>query len=603
MNFSCFEIFYNLRFYFLLLVPFLFFSSCKQPIEDKVEIYKTVFESTKGEETATYDETIAFYIRLAKEFPEINIQTIGETDSGLPLHMVTFNPDGDFNLENVRKEKAIMLINNGIHPGESDGIDATMLLYRDLAVKKLDAPKNTVLVTIPIYNVGGALNRYSTTRVNQNGPKEYGFRGNALNYDLNRDFIKMDTKNAATFTQIFHLTKPDVFIDNHVSNGADYQYTLTHLFTQHNKLGGELGEYLHQNFMPNIEKGLADSEWDITPYVNVFNRPPELGFDQFMDHPRYSTGYTTLWNTLGFMVETHMLKPYGKRVEGTYQIMKTTLSTVENEFEKIKELRTQSFEKNLELNEYYFNWQVDTTQTSILNFKGYEASLVPSEVTGLPRLQYDKSQPFVKEVEYRDYYFPKDTVSIPEAYIVRKGQQQVLDRLDLNNINYFPLEVDTLLQVETYRIIDYDTRERPYEGHYLHSNTQVQKSYQKIHFSAGDFIIPTRQEGLRYIMETLEPRGVDSFFNWNFFDTILQQKEGFSPYVFEDLALTILQKDSVLRNTFLLKKEAEPDFAENWYAQLDWIYQRSPYSESAFMQYPIYRISKNSAAAKLVSRE
>ena len=570
-------------------------------MEEKVEIYKTVFESTDGEETATYEETISFYIRLAKEFPEVNIQTIGETDSGFPLHMVTFNPDGDFNLENVRKEKAIMLINNGIHPGESDGIDATMMLYRDLAIEKLEAPKNTVLVTIPIYNIGGALNRNSTTRVNQNGPKEYGFRGNALNYDLNRDFVKMDTKNTGTFTQIFHLVKPDVFIDNHVSNGADYQYTLTHLFTQHNKLGGELGAFLNDDFMPNIEKGLLENEWDITPYVNVFNRPPDLGFSQFMDHQRYSTGYTTLWNTLGFMVETHMLKSYPKRVEGTYQIMKTTIDVIESDYKRIKELRAASFSKSMESQDYYFNWQVDTTQTSTLKFKGYEAEIIESEITGLPRLKYDKSQPFTKDVQFQNYFYPQDTISIPEAYIIKKGQQRVLDRLDLNNINYFLLEADTLLQVETYKIVDFETRKSPYEGHYLHYDTQVEKSVKKIQFSEGDVVVPTRQEGIRYLLETLEPQGIDSFFNWNFFDTILQQKEGFSPYVFEELALEILQKDSVLREAFISKKEAEPDFSENWYAQLDWIYQNSPYLESSYMRYPIYRIYKNSAAESLVN--
>ena len=334
--------------------------------------------------------------------------------------MVTFNPDGDFNLENVREKKAIILINNGIHPGESDGIDATMMLYRDLAIEKLKAPKNTVLVTIPVYNIGGALNRNSTTRVNQNGPKEYGFRGNALNYDLNRDFVKMDTKNAKTFTQIFHLVQPDVFIDNHVSNGADYQYTLTHLFTQHNKLGGELGQFLNQTMTPKIEANLSAKEWDITPYVNVFNRPPELGFTQFMDHPRYSTGYTTLWNTLGFMVETHMLKPYDKRVDGTYHIMTSTIDVVEEDYQAIKKLRTESFTKNLDQSAYYFNWKVDTTQTSLLQFKGYEVEVITSEVTGLNRLKYDKSKPFTKEVPYQNYFYPQDTVPIPEAYIIKK---------------------------------------------------------------------------------------------------------------------------------------------------------------------------------------
>ncbi|RIV47145.1 M14 family metallopeptidase [Flagellimonas pelagia] len=576
--------------------------SCETEKQDTVNSYPTFYEESGGKETATYQQTIDFYITLARDFPQINIHTIGKTDSGLPLHMVTFNPEGDFNFENIRKDKTIILINNGIHPGESDGIDATMMLYRDLATGKIPSPKKTVLVTIPIYNVGGSLNRNSTTRANQNGPLEYGFRGNALNYDLNRDFIKMDTKNAKTFADIFHLVKPDVFIDNHVSNGADYQYTLTHLFTQHNKLGGKMGEYLHDSFMPDIEKSLKDKEWDITPYVNVFNVPPELGFSQFMDHPRYSTGYTTLWSTLGLMVETHMLKPYDQRVEGTYVIMESLLDVVEKEHDTIKSLRKETLEKNLDLAEYYFNWAVDTTKSSTLQFKGFEADRPISEVTGLPRLKYDRSKPFTKETVYQDYFYPLDTVSVPDAYVIKQSWQRVIERLDANKIQYFKLDKDTTLTVETYKILDYDTRNSPYEGHYPHANTKVEKSTKEIHFRAGDYVIPTRQPGIRYLLETLEPHAVDSFFNWNFFDTVLQQKEGFSPYVFEDIALEMLQKDSILRLNFEAKKNLDPNFSNNWYAQLDWIFQRSKYLEDAYLAYPIYRIAKGSEASGILAK-
>ncbi len=574
--------------------------SCETITQDETSSYQTFYESSEEKETATYEETISFYIRLARDFPEINIHTIGETDSGYPLHMVTFNPDGEFNLDHVRKEKAVIFINNGIHPGESDGIDATMLLYRDLATNQIASPKHTVLVTIPIYNIGGALNRNSTTRVNQNGPQEYGFRGNSQNYDLNRDFIKMDTKNAKTFTEIFHLVKPDVFVDNHVSNGADYQYTLTHLFTQHNKLGGELGNYLHLKLMPNLEQSLAENNWDITPYVNVFNRPPEYGFNQFMDHPRYSTGYTTLWNTLGLMVETHMLKPYKKRVEGTYQLMHSLIQVVEKDYKNIKSLREKTLDANNNLSQYFFNWQIDTTKTSTLNFKGFEAEQVESVVTGQPRLKYDRNKPFTKQITYYNYYHALDTITVPEAYIIKQGWNKVMEKLDANNIQYSEIQQDTTLTVESYKIIDYETRDTPYEGHYPHFNAQVEKSVRNIRFRVGDFIIPAHQEGIRYLLETLEPQGADSFFNWNFFDTVLQQKEGFSPYVFEDLALKILQKDSVLRKTFLEKKEADVEFSEDWYAQLDWIFKRSEYLEDAYLNYPVYRIAKDSEAAAIL---
>ncbi len=576
----------------LKIVCILTFVSCETTVEDKTISFRTHFETTNGEETATYMQVIDFYIQLAKEFPEINIQTIGTTDSGNPLHMVTFNIDGDFNLKKIANTKTIILINNGIHPGESDGIDATMLLYRDLALGKINRPENTVLVTIPIYNVGGALNRNSSTRANQNGPKSYGFRGNTQNYDLNRDFIKADTKNAKTFSQIFHLTNPDIFIDNHVSNGADYQYTLTHLFTQHNKLGGALGDYLNSEMMPQLETSLAEMEWDITPYVNVFNEVPEKGFSQFMDYPRYSTGYTTLWNTLGMMVETHMLKPYKQRVEGTYHLMNKMIAIAEKDGGKIKELRKNASTRHLNWKHYPISWAIDTTKSSTLNFKGFEADTLISEVTNLRRLKYDRARPFIKEVNYQNYFIPTDSVEIPKAYIIKQGWDKIIARLELNEIEYSTLDQDSTLSVESYRIGNYKTQQRPYEGHYPHYDTKVSRSTKTIVFLEGDILVPSDQIGIRYILETLEPGAKDSFFNWNFFDVILQQKEGFSPYVFEDEALQMLNEDAELKEYFELKKQSDKAFAQNWYAQLDWLFKRSEHYEAAHLQYPIYRILK-----------
>lgn len=552
--------------------------------------FTTTFETSEGTQTGTYHEVITFWKALAKTYPEIHIQTVGKTDSGYPLHLVTLNPDSNFNFEDIRKHKRILLVNNGIHPGESDGIDATMLLYRDIVQGKIDMPKQTVLTTIPIYNIGGSLNRNTGTRANQNGPEAYGFRGNAQNYDLNRDFIKSDTKNARAFAELFHLVKPDVFIDNHVSNGADYQYTLTHLFTQHNKLGGKLGQYIHEEMQPKLEQKLSNNNWDITPYVNVFGRTPDEGFSQFMDYPRYSTGYTTLFNTLGMMVETHMLKPYKPRVEGTYELMKSMISLIDEDANKIKDLRANFALNMSQQNTYPLDWKIDTTQTSTLNFKGYEGAYIESEVTGAKRLKYDRSKPFTKEVMYQNYFTPSIEVEIPSAYIIPKGWHKVIDLLKLNDIEMTVLENDSTMTVESYRIADYKTRTRAYEGHYPHYNTNVTSTTQTLIFKKGDYLINTAQDGFRYLIETLEPQAPDSFFNWNFFDTILQQKEHFSPYVFEDTAKQLLESDAVLKAEFETKKAEDNSFKNNWYAQLNWIYQHSNHYEKAHMQYPVYRL-------------
>lgn len=566
-----------------VIIPFMFLSSCKNTHSNKN--FETVFERSHGKETPTYHEIIAYYENLANIFSEIKLETIGETDSGEPLHLIWYNSTGDFN----NNSNAKLLINNGIHPGESDGIDATMLLFRDLALGKISAPKNTTLTTIPIYNIGGCLNRNSTTRINQNGPKTYGFRGNARNFDLNRDFIKSDTKNTETFAKIFHSVNPDVFIDNHVSNGADYQYTLTHLFTQHNKLGGPLGDYLHQQLMPNLENDLQSKNTPITPYVNVWGTTPESGWSQFMDYPRYSTGYTTLFNTLGMMVETHMLKPYKQRVEQTYLLMHSMLTLIDNDYKNIKELRQQQFKLYNQANTYVLDWKIDSTKTTTLKFKGYEGNYINSKVTSGKRLFYNRQKPYTKDITYYNFVAPKNSITIPKGYMISKNWHKVINLLKMNNIELIQLKKDSIFTVESYKIDTYKTVTSPYEGHYMHYNTKVKTSTQKIRFNKGDYFISTSQPNIRYLLATLEPEAPDSFFNWNYFDTILQQKEHFSAYVFEDKAELILEKNQKLKALFEAKK-SDSAFAKNSYLQLDWIHKNSNHYETSHLQYPIYRI-------------
>ncbi|PVW16955.1 M14 family metallopeptidase [Marixanthomonas spongiae] len=565
--------------------------SCTSNNQNKDELKPTVFEKTKGTKTGTYTQVMDFYNTLAKQYRSIALYTMQQTDAGEPLSLVTFNPNRSFESEfNNREEKIVLLINNGIHPGEPDGIDASMLLMRDLAEGKIEAPKNTIISVIPIYNIGGALNRNSHSRTNQNGPKEYGFRGNARNYDLNRDFVKADTKNARAFTNLFRTVKPDVFIDNHVSNGADYQYTLTHLFTQHDKLGGELGTYVHQALMPQLEDSLHQKNWDITPYVNVFNRTPESGFSQFKDSPRYSTGYAALFNTIGMMVETHMLKPYKDRVKGTYELMKSMINIVDKDAELIQQLRNSNKMTYKAGTTYPVQWEVDSTKTSTLQFKGYEGHIIDSKLTGAKRLKYDRNKPYTKEITYYDYFKSKKSVTIPEYYIIPKGYWNVVDLLKQNKIELQQVKKDTIITAEVYKIESYETVKNPYEGHYLHYNTEVSRNTEKVRIQKGDYLAKTNQDGVRYLVETLEPTATDSFFNWNFFDTILQQKEGFSPYVWEDKAETFLNENPEIKKAFEAKKENDPSFAKNWYAQLDWIHKQSPYYEASHLRYPIVRV-------------
>lgn len=576
----------------LFLAFFIIFSSAISAQKTEKD-FTTVFEKSKGTETSTYQETIAFYKELATAYPEISIMEMGETDSGFPLHLVVFSASKEFDFNKIRlSKKNAILINNAIHPGESDGVDASMMLLRDLVQDKNQLKKleKIVIAVIPIYNIGGALNRNSQSRANQNGPKEYGFRGNAQNFDLNRDFIKADTKNAKAFAEIFHLVKPAVFIDNHVSNGADYQYAITHLFTQHNNLGNDLGNFIENEMRPDIEASLLKKEIIITPYVNVWGTTPEAGFSQFFDSPRYSTGYTTMFNTLGMMVETHMLKPYKQRVQETYSLLESVIDfTIEKDTE-IKKLRQNAVAKILAKKTYPISFELDKNTYSTLQFKGYEGSYIDSKVTNGKRLFYDRTKPYTKPVKYFNNYIASKEVQLPKAYILKQGWWKVLDRLKDNHIEYTVFKNDTTITVEEQHIKDYSTSSKPFEGHFIHSKTEVISETKKVLFNKGDIYIPTQQNGVRYIVETLEAEAADSFFNWNFFDTVLEQKEHYSAYIFEDIAEKLLLENPNLKDLLNQKMISDKDFAENPEAQLDFIYKNSPYYESAHLKLPVYKV-------------
>jgi hypothetical protein len=563
------------------------------PFSLQAQKLPTRFEQSGGTQTPTYAEAMDWWRALDKASDKISMQAAGPTDSGEPLHLLLYSPDGKSSISSIKKSgKPLLLINNAIHPGEPDGLDASILLLRELAFNPQFRKEvgDVAIAVIPFYNIGGALNRNTHSRANQQGPEAYGFRGNARNLDLNRDFIKLDSRNAHSFVQLFLELKPQLYVETHVSNGADYQYTMTFLPTQHNKLGGPLGKYLHQQLAPHLYAQMEQEGSPMTPYVNVWGKVPDEGWVSFIDHPRYSSGFAALHNTIGMMTETHMLKPYEQRVKATYQFLLIAAKATARDGKKLQQLQQEQQAFFAQQKEIPLHWVSDTSQHTTLNFKGYRGSMQTSEVSGLPRLRYDRTKPFEKPVKHYDTYKAAQPVQIARFYVVPQGWWPIVERLKANGVAMTAVKADTTLEGEVYRIADFKTLERPFEGHYLHHSVAVEPQKQQLQLRKGDFMVSTDQPARRFIVEVLEPAAPDSYFAWNFFDTILQQKEGFSDYVFEDVAAQLLKENPGLRKELEALKKKDAAFAQDAGAQLDWVYRRSPHYEEAHLRYPIYRI-------------
>jgi hypothetical protein len=553
--------------------------------------FVTRFETSKGAETPTYDEIVAWWQKLDAASEKVRMIPMGPTDSGYPLHLILVSNDGETNLEAIRAgKKTTILINNGIHPGEPDGIDASMLLVRDIVTGDYKIPDHIQLAFIPVYNIGGCLNRSANYRVDQNGPEEFGFRGNARNFDLNRDFIKNDSRNAQSFTEIFHALQPDVFVDNHVSNGADYQHVMTLLTTQHSKLGGVMGEYLNKVFEPALYAGMKKKGFDLIPYVNSFGDSPDNGWPEFWDSPRYGSGYGALWNCFSFVPEAHMLKPYDQRVKATYALMQTFIEFTGKNSAQIEQTRQQAMRATAQQKSFPLTWKNDRSRSQEFLYRGYEAGRKPSEVSGLPRLYYDRKKPYDKKIPLFNFYEPVRMVEAPEAYIIPQGWWPIIERLQRNKIIMREFESDTTVTVEVYRIEEYKSGARPYEGHHTNTGVKLSKQKQTFKFRKGDWYIPMNQAGNRFLIETLEPEAEDSYFTWNFFDPILGQKEGYSAYAFEDIAAEYLKSNRELQVKLEEKRKTDSSFAASARDQLNFIYQNSPWFEPDYLRYPVYRV-------------
>ena len=569
--------------FFILLLALTF--SCKNYAQP------TPFEKSNGTATATYFEVIDWYKKMDAASPLVTMKEMGSTDAGYPLHLVMVSSDGKFSpAQWHRQNKLVIFINNGIHPGEPDGIDASMMLVRDIIQKKIILPQNIALAFIPVYNIGGCLNRNSYTRANQNGPVEYGFRGNAQNLDLNRDFTKNDSKNAVSFAGIFHFLEPDIFIDNHVSDGADYQHTMTLITTQYDKLGKSLGSYVKDNLEPKLYQSMAAKGWEMIPYIDFSATDMSKGISMFMETPRYSTGYAALFNTISFMPETHMLKPYKQRVQSTYDLMKSFMEVGSSNATQIINERKKGLAEWNSTKEFPLRWKLDRSKFSQILFKGYEADTAISEATGLKKIVYNHSKPFTGNITFYNSFSPDGMVSRPRAYVIPAGWWALRERLQANGVKIYPLQKDSSIMVTSYKISGYKSYPTAYEKH--HKNTAVKTDSSSIRktFLKGDYIVYVNQPAARYLVEMLEPTGDDSFFAWNFFDGILQQKEGYSDYRWEDLAAETLKKDADLQKKLEEKKAADSSFAANSGAILDFIYKNSPWYEKAHNQYPVYRI-------------
>ena len=557
---------------------------------------QTIYEKSNFKATANYDQTITYCQKLARRSPWIQYKSFGKSPQGYDLPLLIVNRDGIFTPKKIdRKNKVLLFIQAGIHPGEIDGKDAGLLLLRNLIIKKQnpDLFGHVVVLFIPIFNVDGYHRFSAFNRINQNGPKEMGWRTTAQNLNLNRDYLKADAPEMKAWLKLFNRWLPDFFADCHVTDGADYQYALTYHLDSHGILDSTLMQWVQSDLVPFVKQRMLTLHFPIIDYIMFRNHhDPKNGMIGWAASPRFSNGYADIQDRPGLLIETHALKDYHTRVTATYDMLESLLIYLHKHYRSLRQkiTRADAYTASSEFrnNPYPLTYRL-TNDSVMIDFLGYDYKAVRSHLTGGIWYQYNESSPRIFRIPFFNRLIPQISVRLPLAYIIPREWQSVIERLKLHGIIFRTLKRPVRLRVHTYKFSNASFNKFPYEGRQM-AKFKTNPIVFERNFPAGSVVVPMNQQRAKVIAHILEPDAPDSFVRWGFFNTIFEQKEYAESYVMEGLARKMLAKDPQIKKAFEQKIKSDSTFAKNPRAILNWFYRHSPYWDRFKDVYPVGRI-------------
>jgi hypothetical protein len=560
--------------------------------------WRTHAEVTDYGETPNYADTVAYARRLAAASPAIEYRGFGRSGQGRELPLLIASETGTLTPKAAQAQgKAVVLIQACIHAGEPDGKDAGFALLRDIAITKTAAGilENVVLLFMPIYNTDGHERASPYNRINQNGPTEMGWRTTSTYQNLNRDYMKADTPETRAWLNLWNEWQPDLFIDCHVTDGADYRCNITYHHEHHAGVDDAVVAWERDVFGGRVAPATEAAGNVISWYLEfIDNRDLTLGTRDFNGSPRFSTGYVPIRNRPGILIETHMIKDYRSRVIGTHDFLRAALAEVNREPARLKQLGREADERAVALGSNYDPARLYplvfeiTDEATPFQVRAYQYETDQSEISGDLRVVYGR-EPLDLTVPMYQTFRVTRAAAPPLSYIVPVQWSEVIEVLKAHGLKTHTLAEAIEIEVESYKFQNVIWPAGPFEGRHM-PRFEVEAVTEKRVFHAGSLVVPVAQPLARVALSLLEPEAPDSFARWGFFNAIFEEKEYGEPYVLEALAREMLAHDPALRQEFEAQLESDAEFAASPYERLRFFHRRSPYWDPQMNLYPVGRI-------------
>jgi hypothetical protein len=558
----------------------------------------TASEKSDFVTTPTYDETMIWFKKLADASPLLTMVSIGKSVEGREIYMVIASSEKNVNASTLKNTtKPALLAQAGIHSGEIDGKDAGMMLLRDIAFGgKKELLNNVNFLFIPILSVDGHENSSPFNRPNQRGPENMGWRTNAQNLNLNRDYAKLDTQEIRAVIKVINDYNPSLYMDIHVTDGADYQYDITYDFGDKNSYSPSSENWLSKIFKPTVDAELQLNGHIPGPFLSAASN---LGFSQgnisFKGSPRFSADYGDLRHLPSILIENHSLKPYKQRVLGTYVLLESTLKILAKEGQLLKQNILK--DRAIRGDKVNMAWEIPQSRKDLIandsiTLLAVDSKIIKSTITNADYVEW-LGKPVTMKVANYVANEPVDFIKRPKGYWIPASCDVVIERLKLHGIEMKTITKAQEVKVELYRITDFkfedeNKRVQPFEGHFQVNATTISEIHNQI-YPKGSVYISTDQPLGDLAMLLLEPKSKDSFFSWGFFHSIFQRTEYMEEYIMEPLAKKMLADSDELRKEFEIKKAQDSAFANNQNAILTWFYSKTKYYDSQYLLYPVGR--------------
>ncbi len=570
------------------------------PVAELSTYWTTRAERSGYRLTSTYDETAEYVRRLQAASPLIHVESFGTSGQGRELLLVVAAKGRAFTPEAARLTgRPVVLVQCGVHSGEIEGKDAMLALLRDIAVtgRQQDLLDHCILLVVPMFSPDAHERRSRFNRINQNGPEEMGWRTTPIGLNLNRDYMKAEAPEMRAFlSRVFTRWWPDLLVDTHTTDGADYRYDVTWGYNSGPEDPASVTGWLETAFAGRVVPALERMGHLAAPYISFRDwsdlRSGLRGGDA---PPRFSTGYPPLQGRPAILVETHMLKPYEVRVRATYDLVSALLAEVSTRPQELADAVAAAeagiVARGREPDPARRRVVLSTTtapESVMVEFKGLRPVIEMSDIAGAPVIRYG-SAPWDTLLPSFGQVVPAITVTQPVGYLVPQEWRSVLDRLDVHGVRYRRFARAWSDSVEQARIVEWRAQGEPSEGHFPLKIARVEPVRRPRTFRPGDAWVPLDQRSALVAVHLLEAQAPDALARWNFFDTVLEKKEYAEAYVVEPLARRMMQDDPALAREFRARVAGDSAFARDPHERLEFFYRRSPWADPEQDLVPVAR--------------